>query len=46
MVEVLALITTAVNLAIAVINLTVVLSSKRKQEKDFHSDADRRKSKD
>ncbi|MFA1819368.1 hypothetical protein ACDX78_04025 [Virgibacillus oceani] len=45
MVEVLALITTTINLAIAVINITVVILSKRKQEKDFHSGNDRRKSK-
>ncbi|GAB3800952.1 hypothetical protein [Virgibacillus kimchii] len=45
MVEVLALITTAINLAIAVINITVVILSKRKKEKDFHSGSNRRKSK-
>ncbi|MUV38919.1 hypothetical protein JNUCC1_02791 [Lentibacillus sp. JNUCC-1] len=46
MVEVLALITTAINLVVAVINLTVAILSKRNKEKDFHSDRNRRKSDD
>ncbi|MEW9677283.1 hypothetical protein ABRT01_14040 [Lentibacillus sp. L22] len=44
MAEVLALFTTATNLTIAVINLTVVILSNRKKEKDFQSACDRRKS--
>jgi hypothetical protein len=42
-VGVLALITTATNLEVAVIDITVVMLSKRK--KDFPSDRNRRKSK-
>lgn len=38
---VLIFLTSVINLAVAVINLTVAILMKRKKRKDFHSDTDR-----